>query len=162
MNLLKNKGYLKVGLIVVAASIWLHNGYRFFKGVKQADEPTKFRLEASDTKLPESADRPLLHEWTDEAKHRDPFKNWLVIAKPKPPRRKPARVERKKPVQVPAIRLLGLIEDRNGRLAVLENANRQTAFAGPGDEFDGIKILTVDSIEVSCEYEENKFVLRLP
>ncbi len=162
MNLLKNKSHLKVILILVALSIWLHNGYRFFKGVKQADEPTKFRLEASDTNLPESAASPLLHEWTDEAKHRDPFKNWLVTANPQPPKRKPVIVERKQPPQLPAVRLLGLIEDKNGRMAVLENANRQTAFARPGDEFDGLKILTVDSIEVSCEYEKNKFVLRLP
>ena len=159
MPLRINKTTLRVLLIMVALSVWFHNGYKFFIGVQKSDEVTveKSRL---DDELAEPDSARLETGWTYDASLRDPFQNWLLKPKPVQPSKAVHRTKPQPAPKPPQLRLQGIIQDGNGILAILEN-NSETRFVRAGDNVFDIKIVAIDSTVLSYEFNKAQFVLNL-
>lgn len=169
MSLRLPRNILPIALGCFALIIWGHNSYKFFKGIKAADEPDL--LQSSDVSkriVPEIDVSVLPEEWVYESKYRDPFENRLFVKRPakKRTQSKKQKNSQTKKVSAPAVllpklRLRGIIADLNGSLAVIEDARQHVFFAHAGDSISGVKIVRVDSTRIACEYQKQKFTLVL-
>ncbi len=154
-------------LVFLALSIWGHNVYKFFKGVKNADEISTPRPATAKFRSAEKNIETKKEVWIYDSKFRDPFKNWLVTKTPqkKSPRRKSVKTKkpnsRKSKPQAPKLRLTGIIKDRGGILAVIENMKQEIFFAEKGDSVGGVRIVSIDSSRIACEYKNQKFTLKI-
>ncbi len=169
MNLRLPKNILPIALGCFALVIWGHNSYKFFKGIKAADEPDNLQsYEVKRSITPKIDALGQSEHWVYESKYRDPFENRLfvqrAISKPAPPKKPKNRAGKKvsaPTVQFPKLRLTGVIADPNGSLAVIEDSKQQVFFAHEGDSISGVKIVSVDSMTIACEYQKQKFTLVL-
>lgn len=164
MNLVSSKNLLPILLATVALLIWAHNSYEFFKGVNQDDDPgllfnanvDEFEIEAG----PEPAKDA---NWVYEPIFRDPFQNWLMVPKKQTSKKRPnkSRPKRLKTLSAPPLRFIGIIQDENGRMAILEDINKDVHFGYKGDTVAGVKIISVDSTEVGGAFRGKRFTLIL-
>ena len=166
MSLRLPKNILPIVLGCFALVIWGHNSYKFFKGIKAADEPDLLQSSDNSRRIVAKIDASAQSEdWFYESKYRDPFENWLFVQRPvkKTTQQKnsPAKKVSAPAVQFPKLRLRGVIADPNGSLAVIEDARQHVFFAHEGDSISGVKIVSVDSTRIDCEYQKQKFTLVL-
>ncbi|MBD3288910.1 hypothetical protein GF337_08920 [candidate division KSB1 bacterium] len=163
MKKIIDKKYLPYMLAVLAVLIWGHNGYRIFHGLLHLDnisENTEAfhwtpQVIAAETQL---TAKPFIYE----ANHRDPFKNWLQVA------RKSASVHQKRqqkrklpPTPPPALRLTGILGDANGTMAIIEFPNGAVHFVREKDIIDNITIIKIESNAVLCRFEKQEFKVEL-
>lgn len=160
------KKYAKTVLIIVALALWGHNGYRFFSGVNNADEPTAEIHKESDSHEFVLADsnRARLRLAYDNSS-RDPFRNWLTArpapgSQAKPKTRLPQKVQ-KKTVTPPKLTLLGVIEDPGGSMAIIEDAQKNVHFAVAKDTISGVAIKSVAPREITVSFDNREFRLAL-
>ena len=169
MNLKLSKNVLPVILGALALIIWGHNSYKFVKGIKTADaqNPVQSPLLATHT-IPTMVADKKNDNWVYESKYRDPFENRLFVQRPArkttlpiKQRNSPAKKVSAPAMQFPKLRLRGIIADPNGSLAVIEDVRQHVFFAHEGDSISGVKIVSVDSTRIDCEYQKQKFTLML-
>jgi hypothetical protein len=160
---MKKKNVLIILLVLSAVAIWSNNAYRIFIGLQQAGD---------DGDLPAASDgRDSQNERSDfqsraaafvyQAKHRDPFENWLEhkpneVKQPVVAR----RVEKIEPLP-PTLRLSGIVRDHADVLAIIETPEGQVFFAHPQDTIAGVKLVRIDSSSVTCEFAKRKFQIEL-
>jgi len=166
MSLRFPKNILPIALGCFALFIWGHNSYKFFKGIKAADEPDLLQSSDVSKRIVAKIDASAQSEdWFYESKYRDPFENWLFVQRPyrktTQQKNRPAKKVSAPAVQFPKLRLTGVIADPNGSLAVIEDARQHVFFAREGDSISGVKIVRVDSTRIACEYQKQKFTLVL-
>ena len=169
MSLRLPKNILPIALGCFALIIWGHNSYKFFKGIKAADEPDLLQNFDVSKRIVAKIDVSVQpEEWVYESKYRDPFENRLFVKRPvkkttqpKKQKNSPAKKVSATAVQLPKLRLRGVIADPNGSLAVIEDARQHVFFAHAGDSISGVKIVRVDSTRIACEYQKQKFTLVL-
>jgi hypothetical protein len=161
---MKKKNLVIFLLLLLALAIWSHNLYRIFVGVTQADQ------EIYQTARPEAEAADLFSQANAQSKvffyqagARDPFAHWLheekkpVLALPKP---QIAKVEKPEPAP-PALRFSGIVGDTAGVLAVIESPSGEIHFAKEGEIIAGVRLVTIGSQEVECEFEGKKYQLVL-
>lgn len=152
-------------LIVLSLLVWGRNFYLILFGVVQGDDEIEGYGIESIQDIPETVSDFSNHAATFvyQGKHRDPFRHWLTVTKPKP---KPVvktinpKVEKMKP-QPPSLRFSGLLEDSTGKLAVVEGSAGDIYFAHEKDSVEGVQILKLLEQELQCCFEGEEFTLPL-
>lgn len=167
MNFRLPKNLLPIILGFMALVIWGHNGIKFFKGIRSADEPSALHPHLLETRMITKTGKDVeFDDWVYEPKFRDPFENWLIVRKKpkKKPRPKKRAQNKKNPspsLPLPRLRLTGIIKDPSGSLAIIEDTKQEIFFVQRGDTIAGVKIVSVDSTRIDCEYKNQKFTLIL-
>jgi hypothetical protein len=161
---MSRKNILILLLIVLSLLVWGRNLYLILFGVMQGDDETEYSVESIQD-IPETLTDFSNHAVTFvyQGKHRDPFRHWLTVKKPKP---KPVakkinpKVEKPRP-QPPRLRFSGLLEDSTGKLAIVEGPGGNIYFAHENDSVEGVQILQVSEQELQCCFEGEEFILPL-
>ena len=74
MNRVSSKNLLPILLATVALLIWAHNGYKFFKGVNQDDDPgLLFNANVDEFEIDDGPEPAEDVNWVYEPMFRDPF-----------------------------------------------------------------------------------------
>jgi hypothetical protein len=168
MNVKIPKAITPILLGVLAIVIWGHNSYRFITGVSAEEDTTvsghdlgvEWSWDSQDSSATET-------QWVFDPQYRDPFQSWLlpVPKAPEPAKnRKPERRSGRQsliPAEQPQIKLVGIIQDERGTLAVVEDNANMTWFALPGDTVSQSMITEVKSTSIRYRYKGKEFTLGL-
>ena len=157
---------LKFFLIAFALIVWGNNGYKIFKGIQNSDELKGLELPMAARSVLSDDGAISKNNWTYKQHTRDPFQNLLAgFQKHKQPitmKRKNAVRQAKKPaLQLPSLRLVGIIRDPIGAIAIIEDSQQSVFFVSKSDSVAGVQIVSIDSIRVNCKYEQHSFALTL-
>lgn len=157
------KSWLVYLLALTALVVWGYNGYHFILGIRQSDDPG---LPSVSTWQPASTSGDSMQSaalFVYQANHRDPFQEWLSPPKKKIVPRQPVNKKAVKKAEIPRpqIRLIGILRDAAGPLAVLQTENRQTCFCHEQDKIDGVTLVKIDSNWVECWFGKERFRIGL-
>lgn len=168
MNLKLPKHLLTIALSIMAMFIWGYNSYKFFIGMQSSNSFNRFKpykkINDLRSKLISNHRK---EKWIYEARYKDPFDHWLIQQKNS--NKKVAYTQglssrvrgTNKPIPPPKLRLAGIIRDRNGALAVIEDGQLNIFFVRKGDTIAGAKILAMDSSGIKYEFNQQRFTLKL-
>ena len=159
------KNFLTGALIVFALVIWGHNGYKFVRGFQSPYETPASVQPVSGLNTMLFKDTQKETSWVYESKYRDPFINQITgnkrARKKVDNKPKVAKNAVKQEVRLPKLRFAGIIKDFERPLAIIEDMHREVFFVDLGDSVAGVRIMSIDSNKVSCQYKTKKFTLML-
>jgi Tfp pilus assembly protein PilP len=156
MSRQKNK-YLNLALVTIAAFIWF---YVFFRIILPENNEEKPLNDLKKTQLLDSKGDTKIIPY-GEAKLKDPFRTLYNTKRQKKQENKPKRRKYEERYRPPDIRLLGIISDNLGKMAIIQLPDNQTYFVRNNDIIQGVKIISISKKELIYIYEKRKGLLTL-
>jgi hypothetical protein len=145
------KKWINLILSSVVFIVWMIIFYRFIFGEGETVDVN--------TDIPVTNKRNVLFRETlyDSLPKSNPFNNPYNFRKPVPAPNITERIPR--PAYFPQTRLLGILTDEHGKLAIIEFENGQTRFMRQGDMFMEIKILLIAEHEIEVIFGKERKVI---
>jgi len=148
------KKWINLVLSTAVIIIWIVIFYKFFFAQDNQENFDDF-----------SEKKTLVHRVSNkmdyaDKKQGDPFKN------PFNTKRKIIEKTKQKPrpkqhLKMPNIKLLGILTDERGKLAIIEFVDGSTQFIRIGDTVQDIKVNKIEENEIEVEFEKQKIKIRL-